>query len=56
MFEGHDPLYELLLTTRQKAKLRNAFNNNMPTDIKLSKDQTSKIIPSGRFLGSLIIN
>ena len=23
--------HELLLTTRQKAKLRNAFSNNMPT-------------------------
>ena len=39
-----------------KTKLRNAFNNNMPTDIKLSKDQTSKIIQSGRYLGSLILN
>ena len=29
--------HELLLTTRQKTKLRNAFNNNMSTDIKLSK-------------------
>ena len=28
---------ELLLTTRQKAKLRNAFNNKMSTDLKLSK-------------------
>ena len=37
----------LLLTTRQKTKLGNAFNNNMPTDIKLSKTQISKIIQSG---------
>ena len=28
---------ELLLTTRQKAKLRNAFENKMPAEIKLSK-------------------
>ena len=29
MFNGNDLPHELLLTTRQKAKLRNAFNNNM---------------------------
>ena len=46
--------HELLLTTRQKAKLRNAFNNNMSTDIKLSKAQISKIIQSGGFLGYLL--
>ena len=28
---------ELLLTTRQNTKLRNAINNNLTTDIKLSK-------------------
>ena len=44
----------MLLTTRQKTKLRNAFNNNMPTDLKLSKSQISKIIQSGGFLGSLL--
>ena len=54
MFDVNDLPHELLLTTRQKAKLRNAFNNNMPTDIKLSKDQISKIIQSGEFLGSLL--
>ena len=46
--------YELLLTARQKAKLRNAFNNNMPTDLKLCKAQTSKIIQYGGFLGPLL--
>ena len=54
MFNGHDLPHELLLTTRQKAKLRNAFNNNMSTDLKLSKAQISKIIQSGGFLGSLL--
>ena len=44
--------HELLLTTRQKKKLRNAFNNNMSTDLKLSKAQISTIIQSGEFLGS----
>ena len=45
---------QLLLTTRQKTKLGNAFGNNMLTDIKLSKTQKTKIIQSGRFLGSLL--
>ena len=54
MFNGNDLPHELLLTTRQKTKLRNAFNNNMPTDLKLSKAQISKIIQSGGFLGSLL--
>ena len=43
---GKDLPHELLLTTRQKTKLRNAFNNNMSTDLKLSKAQISKIIYS----------
>ena len=45
--------HELLLTTRQKTKLRKSLNNKMSTDIKLSKAQISKIIQSGGFLGSL---
>ena len=35
-------------------KLRNAFNNNISTNIKLSKPHISKIIESGGFLGSLL--
>ena len=54
MFNGNDLPHELLLTTRQKTKLRNAFNNNMSTDLKLSKAQISKIIQSGGFLGRLL--
>ena len=53
MFNGNDLSLELLLTARQK-NLRNAFENNISTDIKLSKAQTSKIIQSGRFLDSLL--
>ena len=34
--------------------LRNAFNNNMSADLKLSKAQISKIIQSRGFLGSLL--
>ena len=44
MFDGDELLYELLLTRRQKPKLRNAFENSMATDIKLSKTQISKTI------------
>ena len=32
MLDGNDLPHELLLTTRQKTKLRNAFNKNMSTD------------------------
>ena len=51
---GNDLPHEWLLTTRQKTKLRNAFNNYMSTDLTLSKAQISKIIQSGGFLGSLL--
>ena len=54
MFNGNDLLHELLLTTRQKTKLRNTFNNNMSTDLELSKAHISKIIQSGGFLGQLL--
>ena len=54
MLEGNNLPHELLLTTRQKTKLRNAFNNNMSTDLKLPKAQISKIIQSGGFLGLLL--
>ena len=54
MFNGNNLPRELLLTTRQKTKLRNALNNNMSTDLKLSKVQIFKIIQSGGFLGSLL--
>ena len=54
MFNGNDLPHELLLTTKQKTKLRNAFNINMSTNLKLSKAHISKIIQSGGFLGSLL--
>ena len=47
MLDGNDHSHELLLTTRQKTKLRNVFNSNMSTDLTLSKAQISKIIQSG---------
>ena len=54
MFNGNNLSHELLLTTRQKRKVRNVFNNNTSTDLKLSKTHISKIIQSGGFLGRLL--
>ena len=48
MLNGNDLPHELLLATWQKAKLRNSSNNNLSTDLKLSKTQIS-----GGFLGRL---
>ena len=42
-FNKDELQHELLLTTRQNTKLRNAINNNLATDIKLSKAQIKKI-------------
>ena len=50
MLHENDLPHELLLPTRQRIKLRNAFNNNMSTNLKLSKAQISKIIQSAEFL------
>ena len=49
MLDGNSLPHELLLSTRQEKNLRNAFNNNMSTDSKLSKTHISKIIQSGGF-------
>ena len=46
--------HELLLTNRQVANIRKAFANHSSIDIKLSKTQLSKMIPSGGFLGHLL--
>ena len=46
---------ELLLTTRQTTKLKNAFENSIiSTDINFSRAQISKIIQSWVFLSSLL--
>ena len=45
---------ELILTTAQTTKIRNAFANNISRDIKLSEAQISKIIQSfGPWLDNL---
>ena len=54
MFHGNNLPHELLLTTRQNTKWRNAFESKMSTDIKLSRAQISEIIQSWGFLGSLL--
>ena len=54
IFDGNDLSHDLLLTTRQKTKLRNSFDNNISTDLNLSKDQISNIIQHGGFLGSFL--
>ena len=60
MFEDEELPHEIFLTTRQTTKIRNAFANNMSTDIRLIKTQIYKIIQSGEFLskmfGKLLIN
>ena len=53
-FNKDERPHELLLTTRQNTKLRNAINNNLTTDIKLSEAQMKKLIQSGGFLGKLL--
>ena len=46
-FQDEELPHELFLTTRQTTKIRNAFANNMSTDIKLSKAEISQRIQSG---------
>ena len=57
IFKDEELQNELFLTTRQTTKIRNAFADNMSTDIKLSKAKISKIVQlSGSFdswLGNL---
>ena len=48
--------HELILTTKESTKIRNAFANNISEDIKLSKPQVSKIIQSGGSFGSWLSN
>ena len=54
MFWASSLPHELLLTKRQTTKLRNAFENNISTDIKLSETHIFKTIQSGRILGLLL--
>ena len=49
MIDRNNQRHELFVTTRQKTNLRNAFNNSLSTDLKLTKAQISEIIQSGGF-------
>ena len=53
MISDHETIFpqKFLLNSRQVANLRKAFANNLSTDIKLSKTQISKMVPSGGFFG-----
>ena len=42
MFDGNDLPQELLMTTIQKARLRNVFNNNMSADLSFLKPKFLK--------------
>ena len=46
--------FRLLLTNRQVANLCRAFANYLSADIKLSKDQLSKMMQLGEFLGNFL--
>ena len=48
--------HELLLTARQKTKIRNVFSKIIATGVKLSKSQLSKIIQWVRFIGKTLDN
>ena len=44
MFNGNNSSHKLLLTTRQKTKLRSAFENNMSTNINRSINESSSTL------------
>ena len=46
--------HKLLLTNTQVSRLPKAFANNSSANIKLSKTQLFKIVPSGGLLGRLL--
>ena len=50
--EDEELPHKLFPAAMQTTKIRNAFANNMSTDIKLSEAQISKVIPTGRSFGS----
>ena len=53
MFHANNLPHELLLTARQTTRLRNEFENNMSSNIKLSKAEISKVTQSAELWGSL---
>ena len=53
-FNKSDLLHELLLTQTQINKLREKVENNMSTDVKLSKAQINKLIKERGALESIL--
>ena len=52
----HEELpHELFLTTKETAKIRNAFANNMSADIERTKIQICDIIQSGGSCGFILL-
>ena len=54
MFNSDNLPQKIFLTTTQTTKLRNAIENDISSDINLSKSQIKKIILSGGNLESLL--
>ena len=48
--------HKLFLTTRVTGIMKNTFNSNIPTYIKYSQAETSKIIQSGRYNCNMLGN
>ena len=55
IFNRNRLLHEMCLTEKQINKLREKVENNMSTDIKLSKVQINKILKEGGKLGKLLL-
>ena len=53
--DGTNFPHKLLLTNRQEANLRKAYENHLSTDINLSKTHLSKMIQSGGVIGRLLV-
>ena len=54
MIDENDLPHELLMTARQKTKLRNAFNNNMSTDLKIQGSGTTTLIISNEEMNDIM--
>ena len=55
-FEDEELPQEFLLTTRHITKRRNAFANDISSEVKLRQAQISKIIQSGGSFSSWLAN
>ena len=55
-FQDEELSYGLFLTTTHKTKMQNAVNNNISTNIKLSRVQIPKAIQSGVYFDSWLGN